>query len=147
MIILSIHNPEFENYLDLMYPAELEIKDTTESTTSASYIELPLSIWSDGQLHTSIYDKRDDFNFHITNFTLLSSNISFLPAYGVFISQLIRYARACSSYECSILRASRLSSQLLKQGNLMERLKSSFRRFMVDTGILFSNMKSPCHEC
>ena len=45
--------------------------------------------------------KRDDFNFHITNFPFLSSNIQSSPAYGVFISQLIRYARACSSYECS----------------------------------------------
>ena len=69
------------------------------------------------------------FNFHITNFPFLSSNIPSSPAYGVFISQLIRYARACSSYECFILRARRLSSKLLKQGYLVERLKSSFRKF------------------
>ena len=48
---------------------------------------------------------------------------------GVFISQLIRYARACSSYECFILRAVRLSSKLLRQGNVMGRLKSSLRKF------------------
>ena len=112
-----------------MYPAELEIKDTTESTTSASYLDLLLSIGRDGQLHTSIYDKRDDFNSHITNFPFLSSNIPSSPAYGVFISQLILYARACSSYECFILRARRLSSKLLKQGYFAERLKSSFRKF------------------
>ena len=46
----------------------------------------------EGQLHYSIYDKRDDFNFHITNFPFLSSNIPSSPAYSVFISQLIRYA-------------------------------------------------------
>ena len=118
--VLSINNPEFENYLGQMYPAELEIKETTESTTSASYLNLLLSIGRDSQLHTSIYDKRDDFNFHITNYPFLSSNIPSSPAYGVFISQLIRYARACSSYECFILR--RLSSKLLKQGYLAERL-------------------------
>ena len=44
--------------LDLWHPAELEIKDTTESITSASYLNLPLSIGRDGKLHTSIYDKR-----------------------------------------------------------------------------------------
>ena len=112
-----------------MYPAELEIKDTIESTTSASYLDLLLSIGRDGQLYTSIYDKRDDFNFHITNFSFLSSNIPSSPAYGVFISQLIPYTRAGSSYECFILRARRLSSKLLKQGYLVERLKSSFRKF------------------
>ena len=96
--VLSINNPEFENYLGQMYPVELEINDTTEIKTSASYLDLLLSIGRDGQLHTSIYDKRDDFNFRITNFPFLSSNIPTSPAYGVFISQLIRYARACSSY-------------------------------------------------
>ena len=95
---LSINNPEFENYMGQMYPTELEIKDTTESTTSASYLDLLLSIGRNGQLHTSIYDKRDDFNFHTTNVPFLSSNIPSSPAYGVFISQLIRYARACFSF-------------------------------------------------
>ena len=83
----------------------------------------------DGQLHTSIYDKRDDFNFHITNYPFLSSNIPTSPAYGVFISQLLRYARACSSYGCFILRAARLSNKLLEQGYVKERLKSSLRKF------------------
>ena len=78
---------------------------------------------------SSIYDKRDVSNVHITNFPFLSSNIPSSPAYGVFISQLMRYARACSSYECFILRARRLFSKLLKQGYLVERLKSSFRKF------------------
>ena len=63
-----------------MYPAELEIKDTTENNTSASFLDLLLSIGRDGQMRTSLYDKRDDFNFHITNFPFLSSNIPSSPA-------------------------------------------------------------------
>ena len=83
------------NYLGQMYPAELEIKITTESYTSAPYLNLLLSIGS-------LYDKRDDFNFHTTNVPFLSSNIPSSPAFGVFISQVIRYARGRSSYECFI---------------------------------------------
>ena len=67
-----------------MYPTDLEIKDTTESNTSASYVDLLLSIESDGQLRTSLYDKRDDFSFHIENFPFLSSNIPSSLIYGVF---------------------------------------------------------------
>ena len=89
--VLSINNLEFDNYLGQMYPVELEIKDTTESNTSVSYLDLFLSIGRDGQLHMSIDDKRDDFNFYITNFPFLSSNILASPAYVVYISQLIRY--------------------------------------------------------
>ena len=112
--VFSINNPEFENYLGQMYPVELEIKDTTEINTSASYLYLLLSIRSDSKLHTSIYDKRDDINFYITNFPFLSSNIPPSPAFEIFISQLIRYARVCSSYECFILRATRLPNKLLE---------------------------------
>ena len=76
--VLSINNPDFENYLGQMYPAELEIKDTTESNTYASYLDLLLSIGREGKLCTPLYVKRDDFNFHITNFPFLSSNIQSL---------------------------------------------------------------------
>ena len=102
-----------------MYPSELEIKGTTESNTSTSFLDLLLSIGMDGQLHTSLYDKRDDFNFHITNFPLLSSNIPSSPA----------LTRTYSSYECFILRAMRLSNKLLGQGYVKERLRSSLRKF------------------
>ena len=112
-----------------MYPDYLEIKDTTERPTSNSYLDLLLSIGRDGQLHTSVYNKRDYFNFHITNFPFLSSNLPSSLAYGVFISHHIRCARACSSYESFILRARRLSIKLHKQGYLVERLKFSFRKF------------------
>ena len=76
----------------------------------------------------NIFNFCDDFDFHITNFPFLSSNIPTSPAYGVFISQLIRYARACSSYGCFILRATLLSNKLLEQGYVKERLKSSLRK-------------------
>ena len=118
--VLSINNPDFENYLGQMYPPELEIKDTTESNTSASYLDLLLSI---------------------------GSNIPSSPAYGVFISQLIRYARACSSYECFILRAMRLSNKLLGQAYVKERLKSSLRKFYGRYGDLTKQYEVPSPEC
>ena len=51
-----------------MYPTELEIKDTTESNNSASYLDILPSFGRDGQMSTSLANKRDDFNFHIMNF-------------------------------------------------------------------------------
>ena len=44
-------------------------------------------------------------NPRITNFPLLSTNIPSLPAYDIFILQLIRYVRDCAFYECFIQRA------------------------------------------
>ena len=104
-----------------------------------------MSIGRDGQLGNCLYDKRDDFNFHITNFPFLSSNtsISSSPAYGMFISKLIPYARACSSYECFILRAARLSCKLLEQGYIMDVWNRLSGSYMVDMGISSNIMKSP----
>ena len=51
-----------------------------------------------------------------------------------FLSQLIQYARACSSYECFILRSTRLSSRLLGQGYVRKRLKSTQGSFAVVMG-------------
>ena len=119
---------------------QLEIKDTTGSITSASYLDLLLSIGRDSQLHPSIYEKRYDFNFHISNFPFLSRNIPSSPAYCVFIYQLIRYARACSSYKCFILRAMRLPVSYLNRDISCNAWNRHSGSFVVDTGILFSNM-------
>ncbi|KAK3099254.1 hypothetical protein FSP39_001649 [Pinctada imbricata] len=87
-----------------------------------------LSYDTDGHMNTSLYDKRDDFNFSITNFPFLSSNIPSSPAYGVLISQLIRYARASTKYTDFDLRARRFSDKLLSQGYVCDRLTSSLRK-------------------
>ena len=45
---------------------------------------------------TKIYDKRDDFDFEIVNFTFLDGDVPRSTSYGVHISQLIRFARVSS---------------------------------------------------
>jgi hypothetical protein len=51
------------NHADHIYPIDLEIKDTTDTTISASYIDIHLNIDSEGEFRTKLYDKRYDFNF------------------------------------------------------------------------------------
>ena len=48
-------------------------------------------------IHTSVYNKRDDFGFPIVNFPWLSGDVPRLPSYGIYISQLVRIARCCTS--------------------------------------------------
>jgi hypothetical protein len=52
----------------MIYSDELEIEDTTESGISASYLDILLHIDSNGELTTTLYDKRYDFNFETVNF-------------------------------------------------------------------------------
>jgi hypothetical protein len=92
--VLSINDNHFHSYVYSIYPNELKIKDTKECSTSASYLDVLSKLDTNGKLTIKPYDKRDDFNFSIVNFSYLYSNIPASPAYGVYISQLIRYARA-----------------------------------------------------
>ena len=58
-------------------------------------------IWkidSEVRLNIKCYDKIDGFNFPIVNFPSLCNCIPAAPVNGVYISQLIRYSRACASY-------------------------------------------------
>ena len=91
------------------------------------------------RLQVKLYDKRDDFNFDIVNFPFLSSNIPQSPAYGGFVSQLIRYARASSLYEDFIMRL--LTSKLLKQGFTRNRLITTFKKFYGRHSVLVDRFK------
>ena len=84
--VLSLNNSRFGDFLHLIYPGQLEIKDTTNTVKSASYLDLHLKIDTRGRLNTKLYDKRDDFP--IVNFPFLSGNIPMAPSYGVYISQI-----------------------------------------------------------
>jgi hypothetical protein len=74
------------NFVDCIYPIELENKETTDTDMSSSYLDLHLDIDSEGRLRTRLYGKRDDFNCPIVNFPFICSNIPAAPAYGVYIS-------------------------------------------------------------
>ena len=86
-----------------------------------------------GKLSTRLYDEHDDFDFHTVNFPFLSSNIPSSPLYGVYISQLIRYATGCSHY-CSHYDDVRychkcLVDRLQSQGHIALRLEKSLKKF------------------
>ena len=89
---------------------------------------LHLEIDREGRLRTILYDKRDDFNFPIVNFPFICSNIPATPAYGVYISQMIRYSRACGSYQDFLDRGLLLTRKLLNQGYRLAKLKSSLQK-------------------
>ena len=126
----KLNNSRFGDYLHCIYPNELEVNDTTDNQTSASYLNIHLEIDNGGRFKTKLYDKRDDFTFPIVNFPFISRNIPASPAFGVYISQLIRYSRACAQYSDFLDDIVQLLTQrLLKQGYVPPKLKSSLHIF------------------
>jgi hypothetical protein len=53
---LSINNSRFAEFLPLIYPPELEVKETTDTASSASFLDLYLEFEDSGQISTKIYD-------------------------------------------------------------------------------------------
>ena len=94
-ITVAEHNSSHSDGFQVKFPNVF----TNYPLGAVSYLDLTFIIESNNRLYTNLYDKRDDFDFHIVNFPFLSSNIPSSPSYGVYISQLIGYARCCSYYD------------------------------------------------
>ena len=96
--LISFNNTRFKEFISDIYPKELTITETTESTSVASYLDLLSIRDKSNNIMTKLYDKRDTFGFHIVNFPFMSSNTPSAQANGVYASQLIHYAHCCSNY-------------------------------------------------
>ena len=99
-----------------IYPPELQLNKAYTADTEAPFLDLHLSI-PKRFISSKIYDKRDDFDFDmIVNFPFLDGDVPRSTSYGVYISQLIRFARVSShvadfnSYNKSLI------VKLLQQG-------------------------------
>ena len=95
--LIVFSNKKFLDYLKEIYPSQLTIEKANKSDHLADYLDHTFIIDSGGRLSTRLYDKRDHFDFHIVNFSFLSSNI---PSYCVYISQLIRYSKHPHKRNC-----------------------------------------------
>ena len=111
-----------------IYPTELQLNKANSSDTEAPFLDLNLSI-TNGIVSSKIYDKRDDFNFEIINIPFLDGDVPRSPSYGVYISQLIHFARVCSNVDDFNNRNLFLTAKLLKQGYRYHKIRRAFSKF------------------
>ena len=62
-------NPYFAQMVSQIYPTELQLNMANPSETEAPFLDLDVSI-NNGIVSTKIYDKRNDFNFETSKFTI-----------------------------------------------------------------------------
>ena len=125
--ILNINNVYFDNMVSQIYPSELQLNKANAFDTEAAILDLHLSISND-IVSTKIYDKRDDFDFEIVNFPFLDGDVRSTP-YVVYISQLIRFARASSYVADFNIRNKLLTQKLFKQGYQYHKFRKTFSKF------------------
>ena len=129
---LNIDNIYFDQMVDRIYPTELQLNRANSSDTEAPFLDLNLCI-SNGTVSTKIYDKRDDFDFDIVSFPLLDGDVPRRTSYGVYISQLIRFARASSNLNDFNYRNKALTAKLLSRAIVILNFVRRFRNFIADT--------------
>ena len=126
--ILNINNVYFENMVSQIYPSELQLNKANTSDTEAAFLDLHLSI-PNAIVSTKIYDKREDFDFEIVNFPFLDGDVPRSTSYGLYISQLIRFARASNIVADFNTRNKLVIQKLLKQGYRYHKLRKTFAKF------------------
>ena len=88
---------------------------------------------SNGTVSTKIYDKRDDFDFDIVIIPFLDGDVPRRTSYGVYISQLLRFARAFSNLSDFNYRNKALTAKLLGRAIVILNFVRRFRNFIADT--------------
>ena len=88
-----------------------------------------------------MYDKRDDFDFEIVNFPFLDGDVPCSTSYEVYISQLIRFARASSYVSDFNIRNTLLTQKFLKQGYWYHKFRKTFSKFYRRYYDLISNFQ------
>ena len=126
--ILNIYDVYFDNTVSQIYPSELQFNKANTSDTVAAFSDLYLSISND-IVSTKIYDKRDDFDFEIVNFSFQDGDVPRSTSYEVYISQHIHFTRASSHIADFNTSNKLLTQKLLKQSYRYHKLCKTFSKF------------------
>ena len=118
----------FRQHFINMYPIEMSLENTNLSKAVCTFLDLRISIFR-GKFRYCSYDKRNDFNFEISNFPDLNGNIPYGGAYGVFLSQLVRFSDINSSMDTFHIDVKTMAGKLIKQGFINTKLTDTFLKF------------------
>ena len=128
--LLNIDNTRiyFDQMVDRIYPTKLQLNRANSSDAEAPFLDLNLCI-ANGTASTRIYDKWDDFDFDMVNFPFLDGDVPQRISYGVYISQLIRFAGAYSNLSDFYHRNKVLTAKLLRQSYRYFKFRKAFSNF------------------
>ena len=98
-----------------LYPAELQLNKANTSDKQTSFFDLNLKVIG-SDIHSTVYDKRDDFGFPVVNFPWMRGDVPRLPSHGIYNSQLVRFAGCCTSVLDFHFKNLQITSKLLTHG-------------------------------
>ena len=106
---------EFENQYNEIYSSGLILKKENTSHTETTFLDLHLCI-NEGQIQTSLYDKRNFYNFNFVRFPYKSSTIPSKVFFATISYETLRICRATSSMVQFIKTSKVFLHRMLRQG-------------------------------
>ena len=106
---------EFLNSYHEIYPQELVLKKENVSDLEATFLDLHLQIENE-KISTKLYDKRNNYNFHIVRFPHKSSNIPSKMFYSTIGAEILRICRTTTEFQNFVSATTSIISRMFKQG-------------------------------
>ena len=111
-----------------IYPTELQLNKAISSDTEAPFLGLNLSI-TNGIVFFLKFMIDGMILILNSKFPIFDGDVPRSPSYGVYISQLIRFIRVCSSADDFNNRNLFLTAKLFKQGYRCHKIRKAFSKF------------------
>ena len=128
--LLAINDSSsFERHHHDIYPIELELSKENVGTTSTTFLDLDIEI-VDGSFNTKLYDKRDNFGFHITRLPFRKSNIPARMFYSSISAECLRICRATSSSNQAITSIHSIKDRMISEGADFLKMKNSIIKIL-----------------
>ena len=118
----------FRHHYSHIYPPEMQLENTNSSAAVCTFLDLRISVFR-GKFRYKSYDKRRDFGFEICNYPNLSGNIPWRGAYGVFMSQLVRFCDINQNKNDFVKDIQTMTLKFINQGFDKKMLKEVFLNF------------------
>ena len=142
---------EFERVFKDIYPSELELK-LEHKGSHATFLNLEICIENNIFVY-KLYDKRDNFPFHIVRMPQKSSNIPQSIFYSALVGEFLRIARSTLRLPDFLPKALDLVSRMKNQGanqqtslrfikKLVNNHLDDFKRFSITTESLLHSLAS-----
>ena len=149
--LATINYLYFHNIIKDIYPQSLEMERAGDNNKQINYLDLNINITNEG-LAISVYNKTDDFNFHVVSLTFPHSNIPLEVGYNVFFSQVLRYGNVCTSLDIFNSHLHKIYTILIDRGydrliliknirRCLRKYNTVFRKFgITDDCIVIDNL-------
>ncbi len=120
----------FDKLAKEIYPKELILENTNESTNHDNFLDLSISINKE-RFVIGIFHKTEHYDFEVTSFSYADSNISEKIGYNTFYSQLVRFSRVCTTLDNFEYRANLTYAKLISRGFSLPKLLKIYEKFII----------------